>query len=117
MNKSTTIINNFNQTDRMSEIIILGCKYIVFTLYHSNIIVLEITDRDKPILLINRNYNIYNVLLNGFNEIINYAINANDNDEFINNMDTYINLDSIIGNDTIDEIMSIYKIIMEDYNL
>lgn len=117
MNKSTTIINHLN-TDRVTEIIIDECKYIIFTLSsYRNLIVIEVSEKNKPILLFNRNYSNRNALSNGFDKIIIKASKAIDNDDFVSSLDTYIDLYNGIHNETTDEIIDAYKIIVEDYNL
>ena len=117
MGKSTTIINHLN-TDRVTEINISNRKYIAFTMMYRNLIVIDVTDKEKPILLANKNFKSREALSNEFDKIIISASNAIDNDDFVSNLDTYIDLnDSSIKNDTTKEIISVYKIIMEDYNL
>ena len=117
MGKSTTIINHLN-TDKVVEINISQRKYIAFTLMYRNLIVIEVTDKEKPVLLCNRSFKNKASLNNEFDKIIISASNAIDNDDFVSGLDTYIDLnDSNIKNDTTKEIISVYKIIVEDYNI
>ena len=115
MNKSTMIINHLS-TDRLTEIIINESKYIVFTLMHRNLIVIDVTNKDNPILLLNRNFPNRNSLSNEFDKIIINASKISNEEDFISSLDTYIDLNEVC-NKTTDELLSIYKIITEDYNL
>lgn len=115
MNKSTTIINHIN-TDRITEIIISKRKYIVFTLTRRNLIVVDISDKKKPILLLNRNFTSNDALSKEFDKIIISGSNSITDDDFVSTLDTYIELDSNI-NETTEEILGVCKIIIEDYNL
>lgn len=115
MSKSTTIINHLN-TDRVTEIIISERKYILFTLNYRNLIVIECS-KDNPVLLLNRAYSSRKALSEGIDKIILAASKAIDNDDFINEMDTYIHLNDVSNFDTTEEITAVYKIIAEDYNL
>ena len=116
MNKTTTIINHLN-TDRVIEISISGCKYIIFTIMYRNLIVVDITDKDNAILLLNRSYATRKDLSKAIDEVVVKASKAINNDDFVSNMDTCIYLKDIGNNDTTEEIIAAYKIIIEDYNL
>lgn len=116
MSKSTTIINNLSM-DRVTQITISKRKYLLFTFMHRVLIVIDMTNKKKPILLMNRTYYNHEDLLKWVDKIINVASEVDNSDEFILNMDTYIDLYHSIQNDTTREIIGIYKILLEDYNL
>jgi hypothetical protein len=114
--KSTTIVNHLN-TDRVVEITISENKYIIFTLMYRNIIVVKTTNADNPVLLLNRNCNSRKVLSDTIDDIIIKASVSIDSNDFESYMDTYIELNDITNNDTTKEILEVYKILTEDYNL
>jgi len=116
MNESAIIVNHLS-TNRITEIIISECKYIIFTIMYRNLVVIEMTNKDNPVLLLNRSFSDRETLSNQFDEIIIKATKAKDSDEFTSDMDTYIELNDISNNDTTKEIIGIYEIIVEDYNL
>ena len=112
MIKSTTMINNING-DRITNFNISNHNYLIFTILHSNLVIVEVSDTTKPILLLNRKYSSYDILNNGFDEVIISASKADTNDDFISIMDTYIDLNNINHNETTLEILSLIKIILE----
>ena len=116
MNKPTTIINHSN-SDKILEICISDNRYIVFTMMNRNLIIIECTNKDKPILLLNRSYPNKNVLSTKLDKIIIAAANANDSDDFLSNLDVYIDLCHTIPNEAIKEIIAMYKVVLETYNL
>ena len=115
MNNSTTIVNHLN-TDRVTEINISERKYIVFTLSYRNLIIIDYSNKDKPILLLNRTCNNRKKLLDEFDKIIITATKVNNNEDFLSKLDTYIDL-SEYSNETTEEILAVYKIILEDYKI
>lgn len=116
MNKTTTIVNHLN-TDRVVEITISGHKYVIFTIMYRNLVVVDITDKNNAILLLNRTHNNRADLTKAIDEVIIEASRAINNDDFVSSMDTCIYLKDITNNDTTEEIIAAYKIIIEDYNL
>jgi hypothetical protein len=84
---------------------------------YRNVIVIDHTEKDNPVLLLNRSCASREALSNTIDKIIVAATKATSSDEFINNMDTYIELNDIGNNDTTAEISTVYKILIEDYNL
>lgn len=116
MSKSTTITNHLN-TDRVIEINISGHKYVAFTMMYRNIILIDATNKDNAILLINKICPNREALSNEIDGIILKASKANDYEDFVSEMDTFIYLNDITNNDTTKEISEVYKIIAEDYNL
>ena len=116
MNKSTTIVNHLN-TERIVEINISNHKYIIFTMMYRSIIVIEVTKKDNPVLLLNRNCSNRVTLNETIDDIIIKASKAIDSEDFTSGMDTYIELNDITNNDTTKEITEVYKIIAEDYNI
>lgn len=116
MEESTTIINTSDNGDRVMKFIISNHQYIAFTVFHCNIIVVEKTN-EGPMLLLNRSCFSRNDLIKEFDKIILIATKVKDVDEFISKMDTYINLyDSSIHNETTEEIIGTYNIILESFN-
>lgn len=113
MSKSTTIINNMNG-DRVMKFNISNHNYLIFTISHRNLVIVEMSDPAKPILLLNRMYYSQSALNNGFDKIILAATKAVDTDDFVSIMDTYIDLHNSIHNETTDEIINICKIISEN---
>lgn len=114
MGSTTIIINKLNK-DRIIEIIISENRYIVFTILHRNLIIIDATYKDALILLCNRKYMSHEDLMGAMDDIIIMASKVDDNDDFICNMDTYIDLNNGICNDTTKEIIAICKIILDDY--
>ena len=107
------LIKNING-DRIIKINISNHRYFVFTVFHCNIVIIENTD-DGPVLLCNRHYSNYEEVIKSFDKIIIDVTKMKDCEDFISGMDTYINLSSInIKNDTIEEILGIYNIVIED---
>lgn len=114
MDKLVIVIKIVN-TDT-AYINISGCEYIIFTLSHHNLIIVETSNKDNLILLLNREYP-RDVISDKFQKIIDVAAKVSSNDEFISKMDTYIDLNSCIHNETIKEILDTCKIILKEYNL
>ena len=115
MNKSITKVINTNN-DRIMIFDISDHHFIAFTVFHSAIIVIEHI-KDKSILLCNRTCSNRNDLTKEFDKVILTATKAKDADDFISKMDTYIGLNHIsIHNETTEEIIAIYNIILKDYN-
>ena len=116
MNKCTTIINKLSN-DKIVQIIISDRKYILFTIFNRILIIIDMTNKKRPILLMNRTYTTYDKLIKSANKIRSIASSIDNNDDFILNMDTYFDMNNNLDNDTIEEIMAIYKILLEDYDL
>ena len=116
MSKTTTIVNHLN-SDRIMIITLFNHKYLIFTLMYRNIIVLDITDKDDVILLMNSECSSKNDVIKGLDLIAMKALNATSNDDFECELGTYIHLNDVGNNDTTAEISNVYKIIAEDYNL
>lgn len=116
MSKSTTIINNLSM-DRVVQVTISERKYLLFTFMHRVIIIIDMTNKKKPILLMNRTFMTKHDLERMVNHVIDLASSVNNNEEFLYKMDTYIDLYSDIQNDTTREIIGTYIILLEDYNL
>lgn len=114
MNKATNTLNIYS--DKTIEIKISKYRYLIFTLSYKNLIIIEMTNKNNPILLCNKMYKNHKSLLLGLNKFIIISINCND-DEFLNYIDTYIDLKNTIHNEIINEILSTYKIIVEDHDL
>ena len=116
MDVQTRIINHVS-TDRIMEIELFGHRYLIFTLMRRNVIVLDITNKNDIILLMNSQCISKDDVLKGFDKIAIKALNAIDNDSFDCDLGTYIHLNEITDYDSCKEIVDVYKIIIEDYNL
>ena len=115
--KTTTIVN-YSKTDRVVKIIIDGNEYLLFTINKKTFIVIDMTDKSKPILLCNKTCNSCELLNEEFDKIILMATRVVSSDEFVYNMDTYIDLfTNSIKNDTSEEIFAMYHILLENYKL
>lgn len=113
MYKSTTKVKTDLDGNRVLELNISERMFCIFTLSHRHLVITENTNK-YPILLLNRVYSNRDALSNGFDEFIIIATKVNDADEFISNMDTYIDLYNCIRNETTNEIINTCRIISED---
>lgn len=112
MYKSTTKVKTDSAGNRVMDFCISERMFCLFTLNHRHLIITENTKK-YPILLLNRIYKNQDSLNSDFDKYIIIATKANDADDFISNMDTYIDLYNSISNETTEEIIHAAKIISE----
>ena len=112
MEQSTTIIKNING-DRVMKFTISNREYLAFTVMRKNLVVIDNTDINEPILLLNRAFSTPRYLEHRFDVIIVESTKAATSEDFVSKMDTYISLKNSINNTT-DEIISTYKIVFEN---
>ena len=114
MKKSTTIVNHF-KTDRVVRIIISENEYVMFTLHHTKLIIIDMTDRSRPILLCNKTFTNRESLEENFDKMIILSTKMKDADDFVYHMDTYIDLfTNSIKNESSEEIFATFYIILEE---